>query len=224
MRRPRSSICSSSASACAVVRGKPSRMKPSRASSCSRRSAAIATIRSSGTRPPASICALAALPSSVPSLTFVRNMSPVEMNGRRKSSRSRSAWVPFPAPGGPIKMRLSSGGMGGDVIGDGAGPSVSGDHAVRAVRSSAAQAPSRAPSQVRTGASRGHCSGLAPRALAGSGRRLHPRMRDSTTRQLAAATATLSAIVSGRSGRSSCSACSDRRRCASAGGRGRAHS
>src|SRR5437764_10324759 len=52
---------------------------------------------------------LAFLPSSVPSLTLARNMSPVEMNGSRKSIRRRSACVPFPAPGGPNRIKLSSG-------------------------------------------------------------------------------------------------------------------
>src|SRR5437764_3508824 len=52
---------------------------------------------------------LAFLPSSVPSLTLARSMSPVEMNGSRKSMRSRSACVPFPAPGGPNRIRFSSG-------------------------------------------------------------------------------------------------------------------
>src|SRR5882724_10152921 len=47
-------------------------------------------------------------PSSVPSLTWARRMSPVEMCGSWKSSRSRSAWVPLPAPGGPSRIRFIS--------------------------------------------------------------------------------------------------------------------
>src|SRR5450631_3951564 len=82
-------------------------MKPSWASSSWRRSAAIATIRSSGTRSPASMYSLAFLPSSVSSLTLARSMSPVEMNGSWKSDRRRSACVPLPAPGGPKRMRFS---------------------------------------------------------------------------------------------------------------------
>src|SRR5450631_2254655 len=82
-------------------------MKPSWASSSWRRSAAIATIRSSGTRSPASMYSLAFLPSSVSSLTLARSMSPVELNGSWKSARRRSACVPLPAPGGPKRMRFS---------------------------------------------------------------------------------------------------------------------
>ena len=52
---------------------------------------------------------LAFLPSSVSSLTLARSMSPVEMNGSWKSRCRRSAWVPLPAPGGPNRIRLSSG-------------------------------------------------------------------------------------------------------------------
>ena len=47
-------------------------------------------------------------PSSVPSATASRRMSPVAMYGRSKSSRRRSACVPLPAPGGPSRMRFSS--------------------------------------------------------------------------------------------------------------------
>ena len=52
---------------------------------------AIATIRSSGTSSPAFMYSFACLPSSVPSLTFARSMSPVAMYGSWKSACSRSA-------------------------------------------------------------------------------------------------------------------------------------
>src|ERR1700722_9766051 len=66
------------------------------------------TITSSGTSSPASMKRLAALPSSVPSATCARRMSPVEMWGSPKSSCNRSAWVPLPAPGGTSRIKFSS--------------------------------------------------------------------------------------------------------------------
>ena len=62
----------------ATVRGKPSSRKPSSPSS-SILSRIIAITRSSGTRPPLSMCSLACLPSSVPSSTCSRSRSPVPM-------------------------------------------------------------------------------------------------------------------------------------------------
>ena len=108
MRRPSASNASPSASACARVRGKPSRMKPSRASSAPMRSTIRSITSSSGTSSPASMKPLAFMPSSVPSLTAARRMSPVATYGRRKSSCRRAACVPLPAPGGPKRMRFSS--------------------------------------------------------------------------------------------------------------------
>src|SRR2546430_15315694 len=72
----------------------------------------MARISSSGTSSPASMNPLACIPSPLSSLTFCRNMSPVEMNGSWKSASRRSAWVPLPAPGGPNRIRLSCGGTG----------------------------------------------------------------------------------------------------------------
>ena len=57
--RPSSASFASSASACGVVRGKPSRMKPSSASLESIRSAITPTITSSGTRSPRSMYSFA---------------------------------------------------------------------------------------------------------------------------------------------------------------------
>ena len=75
--RPSSSSLASSASAWGIVRGKPSRMKPSSASAESIRSAITPTITSSGTRSPRSMYSLAVRPSSVSSRTAARRMSPV---------------------------------------------------------------------------------------------------------------------------------------------------
>ena len=89
------------ASACATVRGKPSRMKPRRASSSSMRSDTMPTTISSETRSPASITALARMPIGVPAVTAARSMSPVDNCGMPNRWRSRSDCVPLPAPGGP---------------------------------------------------------------------------------------------------------------------------
>src|SRR3990172_6356108 len=59
---------------------------------------------SSGTSPPASMYALACLPSAVPFFTASRSMSPVEICGMANAWVSFLAWVPFPAPGGPRRM------------------------------------------------------------------------------------------------------------------------
>ena len=67
--RPSSASLASSASAWGVVRGKPSRMKPSSASLESIRSAITPTITSSGTRSPRSMYSFAVRPSSVSSRT-----------------------------------------------------------------------------------------------------------------------------------------------------------
>src|SRR3954447_6818085 len=98
----------SSASACWSVRGKPSRRKPPSVSDGASRSRITPMMTSSGTRSPRSMYSLACLPRSVPSLTAWRSMSPVATYASEKSSWRRSAWVPFPAPGGPSRMRLSS--------------------------------------------------------------------------------------------------------------------
>src|SRR3712207_1254619 len=107
MRRPRSWSAVFSASACGIVRGKPSSRKPS-SPSASTLSRIIAITSASGTSSPRSIYSLASRPSAVSSRLCVRSRSPVAMNGRSKSDCSRWAWVPLPAPGGPSRMRLSS--------------------------------------------------------------------------------------------------------------------
>jgi hypothetical protein len=60
-----------------------------------------AIIFSSLTSRPASMTARAARPSSLPWLTASRRISPVEILGIPRSRATRSAWVPFPAPGAP---------------------------------------------------------------------------------------------------------------------------
>src|SRR5512143_454879 len=65
-------------------------------------------IRSSGTSPPAAMIGAAFLPSSVPSATASRRMSPVEMCGTPWRAASCLACVPFPLPGGPMKMSFTT--------------------------------------------------------------------------------------------------------------------
>src|SRR5258705_10475245 len=59
------------------------------------------SITSSLTSSPRSITTFAAVPISLPACTASRRMSPVEIRGIRCPIANRSAWVPFPAPGGP---------------------------------------------------------------------------------------------------------------------------
>ena len=69
------------ASACGIVRGKPSNRKPLAQSGWAMRSLTRPMMMSSLTRPPESITFLAAMPSGVPALTAARSMSPVEICG-----------------------------------------------------------------------------------------------------------------------------------------------
>src|SRR6056297_824981 len=64
---------------------------------------------SSPTRPPESITCLAITPSSVPSRTAARSMSPVEMCGTTKCRESRTHCVPLPAPCRPRMMSRAPG-------------------------------------------------------------------------------------------------------------------
>src|SRR3989441_149704 len=105
-----------SASACASVRGNPSRMNPFFASGSLSRRSVIAITRSSGTSPPASMYAFAFFPSSDRAVTLCRKMSPVETWGTPRYAASFVAWVPLPAPGGPrrtSRMRMAENGMRG---------------------------------------------------------------------------------------------------------------
>src|SRR5919201_1234281 len=76
--RPFSLSMRSSACACGTVRGKPSRIKPLRASGSSMRSETIATTTSSGTSSPRAIISLARSPIGLPASTAARSISPVE--------------------------------------------------------------------------------------------------------------------------------------------------
>src|SRR6188474_3262261 len=98
---PSSARSASRASACATLRGYPSSMNPAAASGRPRRSRIRPRTISSDTSSPASIAALARLPSSVPRLTASRSRSPDDTCGMPFSSRSRWAWVPLPEPGAP---------------------------------------------------------------------------------------------------------------------------
>src|SRR3954471_2432327 len=62
-------------------------------------------VTSSGTYSPASMYRLASTPSGVPCETLARKMSPVEIAGILKCSAMYFAWVPLPAPGGPMINR-----------------------------------------------------------------------------------------------------------------------
>ncbi|SKV44671.1 Uncharacterised protein [Mycobacteroides abscessus subsp. abscessus] len=106
---PRASSMAANASAWSTVRGKPSRMNPAAASGSSRRASTILLVTSLGTRSPASRYCLACRPSSVPSLMFERNRSPVEICGIPNFSEISCACVPLPAPGGPSNTTLTSG-------------------------------------------------------------------------------------------------------------------
>src|SRR3954470_12139488 len=66
-------------------------------------------VSSSATYSPASMNRLASTPSGVPCETLARKMSPVEIAGILKCSAMYLAWVPLPAPGGPmISNRMRS--------------------------------------------------------------------------------------------------------------------
>src|SRR5579875_1727288 len=79
-------------------------MNPSRQSGSDSRASTISWTMASGTRSPLLRYSWALRPRSVPARTASRNMSPVEMCGSPWRVRKISAWVPFPAPGGPMKI------------------------------------------------------------------------------------------------------------------------
>jgi hypothetical protein len=94
------------ASACGMVRGKPSKRKPLAQSACTMRSFTRPMMMSSLTSAPASITFFAATPSGVPALTAARSMSPVEICGMPYFWQICVACVPLPAPGAPRRMSL----------------------------------------------------------------------------------------------------------------------
>ncbi len=91
----------SSASACGVVRGKPSNTAPGAQSAILRRSSMMRMTMASETRSPFARIASTSRPSGEPDATAARSMSPVESCGRPRSFCRILAWVPLPAPGGP---------------------------------------------------------------------------------------------------------------------------
>ncbi len=93
------------ASACGMVRGKPSKRKPRAQSGALMRSFTSPMMMSSETSSPRSITCFAARPSGVPAFTAARSMSPVEICGIAYFRVMKVAWVPFPAPGPPSKIR-----------------------------------------------------------------------------------------------------------------------
>src|SRR5215211_9288499 len=76
---------------------------------------------SSGTRTPLSMYSSATLPSSVPLATSSRSRSPVAIRARSKCSAIRLAWVPLPAPEGPISSTRMAGPPGCSVVLGGVG-------------------------------------------------------------------------------------------------------
>src|SRR5215471_14221616 len=97
-------LASRIASACGIVRGKPSNRYPLAQSGALSRSLTRPTMMSSDTSAPLSITFLAASPSGVPAFTAARSMSPVEICGMPNASLMNVACVPLPAPGGPRRI------------------------------------------------------------------------------------------------------------------------
>src|SRR5438132_11749017 len=79
-------------------------MKPFRASDLFSLSLMMPTMISSETSAPEARTGAALRPSSVPSAIASRSRSPVEMCGTPCVEASRLACVPFPLPGGPMKI------------------------------------------------------------------------------------------------------------------------
>mmetsp|Transcript_7763 Transcript_7763/g.29042 ORF Transcript_7763/g.29042 Transcript_7763/m.29042 type:complete len:223 (+) Transcript_7763:363-1031(+) len=103
---PLFSSTASRAFACSTVRGNPSRMNPFAQSLFAMRSAIMPHTISSVTSAPDSIACLASLPTVVPAETAARNISPVLSWGVPSFFSIAGACVPFPAPGGPKRIRI----------------------------------------------------------------------------------------------------------------------
>ncbi len=97
----------SSASAWAVVRGKPSKRKPCALGLLSSAALMISMTTSSGTSWPLSMMLFAASPNGVWPAISARSKSPVLRCFNPYLAISRSDCVPFPLPGGPNKMMLN---------------------------------------------------------------------------------------------------------------------
>jgi hypothetical protein len=94
------------ASACGMVRGNPSNKKPLAQSASAILSLTKLIMRSSLTKPPDAMTALAWRPKGVPALTAARSMSPVEICGIAYLLQMKEACVPLPAPGAPKRISL----------------------------------------------------------------------------------------------------------------------
>mmetsp|Transcript_95271 Transcript_95271/g.275329 ORF Transcript_95271/g.275329 Transcript_95271/m.275329 type:complete len:216 (-) Transcript_95271:17-664(-) len=115
---------SSKALACSTVLGKPSKTKPFAQSGFAILSAIMPQTISSETRPPDSMTAFACFPTSVPSATAARSISPVLSCGAPTFSTTFGACVPFPDPGGPKSItivRAPAGATAGAAAGAAAG-------------------------------------------------------------------------------------------------------
>ena len=96
----------SSAVACFLVRGKPSKIKPLAFGFSATLAFNILMVTLSGTKAPLSIYFFASKPSGVLFFRLNLNKSPVEMCTSLNFLTSFNAWVPFPEPGGPNKIKL----------------------------------------------------------------------------------------------------------------------
>src|SRR2546422_3084914 len=99
---PRLARIRSRRSACATVRGNPSRRKPPSASSRASLSSITSPMSASGTRSPRSTIGATLRPSGDPSLMAARSRSPVEMCGSPTRLVISAACVPLPTPGAPM--------------------------------------------------------------------------------------------------------------------------
>src|SRR4051812_46051220 len=100
------SSAESSAAACGLVRGKPSRIAPRAASGSESRSRKTPAIVSSGTSSPRLMYVSASRPSGLSAATAARRTSPEPRTGRPSRRDRIGACVPFPAPGAPRRTRM----------------------------------------------------------------------------------------------------------------------
>src|SRR2546422_9604488 len=96
----------SSASAWATVRGKPSRMKPFRASGSCSRVLMMSIISVPGTSSPRSMYPLPCSPGADPARRWARSISPVATAGMWLVSIRDPVCVPLPAPGAPKRIKF----------------------------------------------------------------------------------------------------------------------
>src|SRR5213076_1656707 len=128
-RWPRSPSVSSTSSAWAAVRGKPSKTAPSLASGFASSSLMRLKITASGTSLPSSMYFFACAPSGVFSFTAARRMSPVVILGRLRRSARILPWVPLPDPGAPRRRTNKGSAPEPHAAGAEAGPAACGSGA-----------------------------------------------------------------------------------------------